>query len=190
MNLMMLSEITKIAGGCKRRKRVGRGESSGTGKTAGRGHKGCLSRSGGGPHPLSEGGQMPIFRRLPKRGFSNFNFRNEFEIVNVSQLEHCFADGDTVDFEVLKKLRLVQESPARVKILAKGKLGKKLTVQAHAFSKKARQVIEDAGGKIELLEQRDPAAAARAKRKTAQSRSGEPKATRLEKKKKSATAQG
>jgi len=185
---MMLSEITKAAGRHKRRKRVGHGESSGTGKTCGRGHKGCLSRSGGGPHPLSEGGQMPTFRRLPKRGFSNFKFRNEFEIVNIAELARCFVDGDTVDLDALKKLRLVQEVLPRVKILGGGELGKKLTVEAHAFSKKARQAIEEAGGSARLIEHPDPAAAARAKRNTAKSRRTEAKPTRLEKKK-SASAQ-
>lgn len=131
---------------------------------------------------------MPIFRRLPKRGFSNFNFRKAFEIVNVAQLEQRFADGDTVDLDVLKKLRLVQGRSPRVKILAKGNLGKKLTIEAHAFSEKARQAIEAAGGSARLVEQRDPAKAARAKRNTAKSRQREPRPTRLEKKK-SASAQ-
>jgi len=180
---MTLSDITRQAGRHKRRRRVARGESSGRGKTAGRGHKGCQSRSGGGVHPLSEGGQMPIFRRLPKRGFSNYNFRNEFTIVNVAELARCFADGDTVDPDVLKKMRLIQGSDPRVKILAKGSLAKKLTVEAHAFSAKAREVIEGAGGAIKVIEQRDPVARARAKRNSAKSRQTEPKPTRLEKKK-------
>ena len=179
----MLSDITRDAGRRRRRKRVGRGESSGRGKTAGRGHKGCQSRSGGGVHPLSEGGQMPIFRRLPKRGFSNYNFRNEFTTVNVAELERCFASGDTIDPDVLTKLRLIQGSAPRVKILAKGSLAKKLTVEAHAFSAKAREVIEAAGGTIKVIEQRDPAARARAKRNSAKSRQTEPRPSRLEKKK-------
>jgi large subunit ribosomal protein L15 len=179
---MMLSEFTKLAGRGKRRKRVGRGESSGRGKTSGRGHKGCLSRSGGGPHPLAEGGQMPIFRRLPKRGFSNQNFRTTFELVNLAALERRCADGDTVNVDVLKKLRLVQGRRPLVKILAKGRLGKKLTVEAHAFSNTARQVIEDAGGTARLIERPNPAAAARAKRNTAKSRQRESSSTRLEKK--------
>ena len=94
------------AGAYKRRKRVGRGDGSGKGKTCGRGHKGCQSRSGGGVRPLTEGGQMPFFRRMPKRGFSNFQFRDEFEIVNVGALDQRFRDGDTVDTDVLRKLRL------------------------------------------------------------------------------------
>jgi large subunit ribosomal protein L15 len=180
---MMLSEITSKAGRHKRRKRVGRGESSGAGKTAGRGHKGCQSRSGGGVRPLTEGGQMPIFRRLPKRGFSNYNFRNDFAIINVAQLERSFADGDTVDPDVLRKLRLIQGPAPRIKILAKGALAKKLTVEAHAFSNKARQVIEDAGGTVKLIELRDQAALARAKRNTAKARRAQPRPNRLQKKK-------
>ncbi len=128
---------------------------------------------------------MPIFRRLAKRGFSNFKFRNEFEIVNITQLAQRFADGDTVDVDVLKKLRLVRRSSASVKILAKGSLDKKLIVEAHAFSEKARQAIEGAGGSARLVARLDPAAAARAKRNTAESRQKEPRATRLEKKKSS-----
>jgi large subunit ribosomal protein L15 len=186
---MMLSEITKAVGRHKRRKRVGRGNSSGSGKTCGRGNKGCLSRSGGGPRPLSEGGQMPIFRRLPERGFSNFKFRKEFEIVDIAELSRRLADGDTVDLDKLKQLRLVQGASAQVKILAKGRLEKQLTVEAHAFSAKARQAIEDAGGTARLIAQRDPAAAARAKRNTGKSGQPEPKPTRLEKKKGRSTPQ-
>jgi large subunit ribosomal protein L15 len=181
---MTLSEVTSAAGRHKQGKRVGRGESSGRGKTCGRGHKGCLSRAGGGPRPLSEGGQMPIFRRLPKRGFSNFEFRNTFEVVNVAQLDGFFADGDTVDPDTLRKVRLVRGTPARIKILAKGGLSKKLTVEAHACSAQARQAIEAAGGTFRQLDLLDPAAAAREKRNTAKTRKSEPKPTRLEKKKK------
>ena len=126
---------------------------------------------------------MPIFRRLPKRGFSNFEFRKAFEIVNLRQLAERFSDGDTVDLDTLKKLRLVQGDSAQVKILAKGSLDKKLTVEAHAFSETARQAIEGAGGSVRLIAQRDPVAAARAKRNTAKSRRQEPRRTRLEKKK-------
>ena len=180
---MMLHEITKTAGRHKRPKRVGRGESSGPGKTCGRGHKGCLSRSGGGPHPLSEGGQMPIFRRIPKRGFSNFKFRTEFEVVNLAELGRRFADGDTVSLDALTRLRLVQGRAPLVKILAKGGLDKKLNVEAHAFSEKARRAIENAGGTTRLIERRNPPAVAKAKRNTAKSRPAEPKPTRLEKKK-------
>ncbi len=164
---MMLNEVTRQAGARKRRKRVGRGRSSGRGKTCGRGHKGSQSRSGGGAHRLHEGGQMPIFRRIPKRGFSNFNFRTEYEIVNVSTLDERFQDGETVDLDVLKKLRLVRGQRPLVKILAKGTLGKKLTVEAHVFSAKARAAIEQVGGTVKVIERRSPQDAARAKRNTA-----------------------
>ncbi len=162
--MALVHEITLLAGARKRRKRVGRGESSGLGKTAGRGHKGLQSRSGGGTRRLTEGGQMPIFRRLPKRGFNNYNFRTEFEIVNLSTLNERFSDGDTVDLERLRAARLVQGADALVKILAKGALERKLTVEAHAFSKQARELIEKVGGQARLIERRTPQEAAKAKR--------------------------
>ena len=164
---MMLNEVTSQAGAQKGRKRVGRGRSGGAGKTCGRGHKGSQSRAGGGAHPLHEGGQMPIFRRLPKRGFSNFKFRTEYEIVDVAVLDACFQDGETVDLDALCKLRLVQGRRPLVKILANGKLGRKLTVEAHAFSAQARAAIEQAGGTANVIERRSPQEAARAKRNTA-----------------------
>ena len=182
---MMLNEVTTIAGRSKRAKRVGRGESSGLGKTCGRGNKGCKSRSGGGTRFLTEGGQMPIFRRLPKRGFNNYNFRVEYEVVNLADLDRSFSDGDTVDPDVLKKLRLIR-GVAPVKILAKGSLAKKLTVQAHGFSGSAKEAIEKSGGTVKVIEQRDAAALARAKRKTAKTRGPQSGPTRLEKKKQTA----
>lgn len=185
---MMLNDVTTLAGRKKRRKRVGRGESSGLGKTCGRGNKGCTSRSGGGTRRLTEGGQMPIFRRLPKRGFNNYNFRVEYEVVNLADLDRNFSDGDAVDPDLLKKTRLVR-GVGPVKILAKGALTKKLTVQAHGFSGDAKSAIEKAGGAAELIAMRDPAALARAKRKTAKSRETKARPSRLEKKKQ-ATVQG
>jgi len=164
---MMLHEITALAGPHQRRKRFGRGEASGHGKTCGRGNKGDQARSGGGARLLTEGGQMPLFRRLPKRGFSNFRFRTEFEIVNVGRLNKCFDDGATVDVDSLKKLRLVRGAKPLVRILGDGKLEKRLTVTAHAFSEKARQAIERAGGKVIELGRPDPAARAAQKRRTA-----------------------
>ena len=164
---MMLNEITVRAGAYKRRKRVGRGDGSGKGKTCGRGHKGCQSRSGGGVRPLTEGGQMPFFRRMPKRGFSNFQFRDEFEIVNVGALDQRFRDGDTVDTDVLRKLRLVHGRKPRVRILGRGQLDKKLTVTAHAFSHKAKEAIEKAGGTANLIEQKTRAEKGAAKRLSA-----------------------
>lgn len=154
---MRIHEVTSAAGAHRRRKRVGRGESSGHGKTCGRGHKGYKSRSGPGPHALHEGGQMPVFRRLPKRGFSNADFRRRFEVVNIGELERRFDDGQEVTIELLRQRRLVQGDPPRVKILADGKLTKKLTVEAHAISAAARAAIEQAGGSVRLIERADPA---------------------------------
>ncbi len=139
--MSLAHEITALAGAGKRRKRVGRGESSGLGKTCGRGHKGLQSRSGGGTRRMTEGGQMPIFRRLPKRGFNNENFRTEFEIINLGTLNERFSDGDTVDLAKLRAARLVHGAKPLVKVLAKGALECKLTVEAHAFSKQAIELI-------------------------------------------------
>ncbi len=164
---MRLDEITSAAGAHKRRKRVGRGESSGMGKTCTRGNKGCQSRSGGGTRPLHEGGQMPIFRRLPKRGFSNVQFATRVEVVNLARLEAFFNDGDTVDVAVLRQRHLVGGAQPLVKILAKGVLSKKLTVEAHAFSGKAKELIEKAGGTARLIERRSAAEKAAAKRNSA-----------------------
>ncbi len=166
---MMLNQITAEAGAHKRRKRVGRGESSGHGRTSGHGNKGCQSRAGGGPRPLMEGGQMPIFRRLPKRGFNNAVFRTEYRVVNLASLEARCADGQRVDVQALRQLRLVSGMEPQIKILGKGTLSKKLTVQAHAFSAAARAAIEKAGGTVQVLERPDPAALARAKRNTKRS---------------------
>jgi large subunit ribosomal protein L15 len=161
---MMLSQITAEAGANKRRKRVGRGESSGHGKTCGRGNKGCQSRAGGGTRPLHEGGQMPIFRRLPKRGFSNFHFATIYQVVNLADLEAGFQAGDKVDAAALKARSLVQGAAPQIKVLGEGTLTKKLTVVASACSATARAAIEQAGGSVELLPRRDRAAQAKAKR--------------------------
>ncbi len=161
---MMLNEITTRAGAHKRRKRVGRGESSGHGKTCGRGNKGCQSRAGGLVRPLTEGGQMPIFRRLPKRGFSNFHFRTEYDVVNLSDLEARFGEGETVSASSLHRLGLVSSEKARVKILGHGTVAKKLAVEAHAFSSKAREAIEKAGGTVKLIDRGCAAEKAKAKR--------------------------
>ncbi len=171
---MMQHEITAQAGAHKRRMRVGRGEGSGKGKTCGRGNKGCQSRAGGGVRPLTEGGQMPMFRRLPKRGFSNAFFRVEFEIVNVGALGERFPDGATVSVAALSDSRLVQGPGSLVRILGEGSLQKKLNVEAHAFSEKAKKSIEGAGGTTKLIPVRDVAAAAVAKRGSAKGkRSGQ-----------------
>jgi large subunit ribosomal protein L15 len=147
---MLNHEITSITGGHKTRKRVGRGNGSGYGKTAGRGHKGQGSRAGAPSFSLSEGGQMPLFRRLPKRGFSNFNFQTKYEVVNVSQLER-FDDGVSVGLEQLLQAGLIDGPSSKVKILGDGELTKKLQVAAHKFSKVAENKIVALGGSVETI---------------------------------------
>ncbi|MEJ5259840.1 MAG: 50S ribosomal protein L15 [Anaerohalosphaeraceae bacterium] len=148
---MRSDEITALVGANKKRKRVGRGPGSGHGKTAGRGHKGDRSRSGFSLHPAFEGGQMPLFRRLAKRGFSNAPFSERYEIVNVSQLERYFRDGDTVGVKELAGAGLVRSVQSRVKILGDGELTKKLAVSAHKFSKSAEQKISGCGGTVKVV---------------------------------------
>jgi len=164
---MMLNQITAQAGAHQRRKRVGRGESSGHGRTSTRGNKGCQARAGGGARPLREGGQMPSFRRIPKRGFNNYEFRIEYQVVNLASLEALFADDQTADIDAFRRLRLVSGAEPLVKVLGNGTLSRKLVVQAHAFSQSARVAIEQVGGTVQVVERRDPAAQARAKRNTA-----------------------
>lgn len=133
----------------KSRKRLGRGAGSGTGGTAGKGHKGQKARSGGGKGRGFEGGQNPLARRLPKRGFTNIN-RKEYAVVNVEDLNR-FEDGTHVTPELLKETRLVTKMYDGVKILGNGKLSKKLTVSANKFSKSAEEAITKAGGSVEVL---------------------------------------
>ena len=135
--------------GRARRKRVGRGESSGTGKTSGRGHKGQGSRAGSGYKPTFEGGQMPLIRRLPKFGFSNVN-RKEYHPVNLADLER-FEDGASVGPEELRRAGLYKGRVPRVKILGRGEITRKLTVSAHGFSEAAKAKIEAAGGEVHVL---------------------------------------
>src|SRR4030042_1395732 len=142
---MLNHEITSIAGGHRRRRRVGRGSGSGPGKTCGRGHKGSGSRAGATSFSLYEGGQMPLFRRLPKRGFSNRRFERSCQIVNVSQLER-FEDGAVIGIEQLSDAGLINKKTIKVKVLGKGDLTKKLQVNAHKFSKAAEQKITASGG--------------------------------------------
>jgi large subunit ribosomal protein L15 len=143
---MNITEITTSAGRDKRRKRVGRGESSGKGKTCGRGHKGAGSRSGARSFKLKEGGQMPAFRRMPKRGFSNAEFRTEYSVVNVGSLDARFADGTHVTAEALVEAGLIRNTRRPVKILGHGELGKKLLVDAAKFSASAQDKIQAQGG--------------------------------------------
>jgi large subunit ribosomal protein L15 len=146
---MRLDELKPAAGSSKKRKRVGRGDGSGHGKTSGRGHKGQGARSGGNVQPGFEGGQMPLQRRLPKRGFHNPS-RVDISVVNLGQLESLPA-GTEVTPEKLSEQGLVTGKNRRIKILGDGTLSKALTVKAHGFSARAKEKIEAAGGKTELI---------------------------------------
>ena len=147
---MLNHEITSIAGKHTRRRRIGRGTGTGRGKTCGRGHKGGGSRAGSTSISLYEGGQMPLFRRLPKRGFSNKSYATRCEIVNVSQLER-FDDGAAVGIEQLSDVGLIGGAKSKVKILGKGELTKKLQVTAHKFSRTAEQKIVASGGITKVI---------------------------------------
>lgn len=146
---MKLHELQPVDGARKVRKRVGRGTSSGTGKTSGRGHKGQNARSGGGVRPGFEGGQTPLFKRLPKRGFTNIN-RKDYAVVNVEDL-NVFNAGAVVTVDSLQKKGLVKKTYDGLKILGNGELKVNLTVKANKFSKSAEKIIVDAGGKIEVI---------------------------------------
>ena len=132
------------------RKRVGRGAGSGLGKTSGKGHKGQNARSGGGVRPGFEGGQLPLFRRLSKRGFNNYNFRTVYATVNVGDLER-FEEGTTVTKELLIEAGLVKKELDGIKVLGNGELTKKLTVKADKFSSTAKEKIENVGGTTEVI---------------------------------------
>ena len=148
---MKLHELAPAPGSTKEHFRVGRGHGSGNGKTAGKGHKGQNARSGGGVRPGFEGGQMPLYRRLPKRGFNNYNFATNYAIVNLSDLEKKFEDGAVIDTEALIAAGLVKNQYDGVKVLGDGELTKKFTVKAAAFSKSTTEKIEAAGGKAEVM---------------------------------------
>lgn len=148
---MKLHELSPNPGSRQRRKRVGRGDSSGLGKTAGRGEKGQKSRTGSKIRPFFEGGQIPLFRRLPKRGFNQPN-HIEYALVNLNILEDNFAAGDVVDAESLRAKKLLGKAEMMIKILANGELTKALTVKAEKFSAAAKAKIEAAGGKVEVVE--------------------------------------
>ena len=147
---MELHDLHPAPGAKKSRKRIGRVPGSGTGKTAGKGHKGQKSRSGYSRRYGFEGGQMPLVRRIPKRGFFNI-FRVEFQVVNLKDLERLFADGDTVTVEMLVEKGLVRGGKRLVKVLGDGELSKKLIVQVHKFSASGRAGIEKAGGSCEVV---------------------------------------
>ena len=147
---MKLHELAPAAGSNRASKRVGRGPASGQGKTAGKGHKGQKARAGSGPRPGFEGGQMPLQRRIPKRGFNNI-FAKEIAIVNVSAIADLFEDGAVVDIEALKNAGLIKDELDGVKVLGNGEITKKLTIKANAFSAGAKEKIEAAGGTAEVL---------------------------------------
>ncbi len=146
---MKLHELSPAPGSVKDVKRIGRGHGSGNGKTAGKGHKGQNARSGGGVRPGFEGGQMPLQRRIPKRGFNNI-FAAKYATVNVSALE-VFKDGTVVDAELLKAQGIIKKELDGVKILGNGDLSKNLTVKAAKFTESAKEKIEKAGGKAEVM---------------------------------------
>ena len=148
---MELHDLHPAPGAKRSRKRVGRGPGSGNGKTAGKGHKGQKSRSGYSRRYGFEGGQMPLVRRLPKRGFTNI-YRVEFQVVNLRDLDRVFADGDIVSPEALVEKGLARGGKRLIKVLGDGKLQKKLTVKVHKFSASARAGIENAGGSCEVVE--------------------------------------
>lgn len=147
---MKLHELKPSEGAFRTSKRLGRGVASGHGKTSGKGHKGQNARSGGGVRPGFEGGQLPLFRRLPKRGFSNAMFKVEYATINVSDLEK-FEDGAVVTPELLKEMGILKKQLAGVKVLGNGELSKKLTVKASKFSSSAIEKIEAKGGKAEVI---------------------------------------
>ncbi|MFC4765930.1 50S ribosomal protein L15 [Effusibacillus consociatus] len=147
---MKLHELSPAAGAKKTRKRVGRGIGSGLGKTAGRGHKGQNARAGGGVRPGFEGGQTPLYRRLPKRGFTNAPFKKEITEVNISKL-NVFEAGTVVTPEMLLEAKVIKNIKDGVKILGQGDINVALTVQAHGFSASAIEKIEAAGGKAEVI---------------------------------------
>lgn len=147
---MKLHELAPNPGARKERKRLGRGIGSGLGKTAGKGHKGQNARAGGGVRPGFEGGQMPLMRRLPKRGFSNAPFKVTYAVVNLEALER-FEAGTVVTPELLEKSRVCKNAVKGVKVLGTGEITKALTIRAHRVSESAKQKIEAAGGQVEVI---------------------------------------
>jgi len=148
---MKLHELSPAEGSVRSRFRKGRGPGSGNGKTAGKGHKGQNSRAGGGVRIGFEGGQLPLYRRLPKRGFTNARFKKEYAIVNLGVLEKYFSDGDDVNIAVLLEKGILNKKLCGLKVLASGEFTKKLNVQAVIFSAAAKEKIESLGGKAEVV---------------------------------------
>ena len=147
---MKLHELEKNIGATKRKKRVGRGPGSGLGKTSGRGQKGQKARSGGSINPVFEGGQLPLYRRIPKRGFTNAKFKTVYATINVEDLNK-FEDGTVVTPALLKDAGIIKKQLDGIKVLGNGKLEKKLTIQASKFSSSALEKIKEAGSKAEVI---------------------------------------
>ena len=147
---MKLHTLAPNKGAKHRVKRLGCGESSGHGKTSCKGNKGQKARSGSGTRPGFEGGQMPLHRRLPKRGFNNINFKTKVEVVNLSQIDKAFNDGDTVNEEALRKAGLINRACEQVKVLGQGEISKKLTLVVDTISASAKEKVEKAGGTVQL----------------------------------------
>ena len=147
---MKLHELEKNIGATHAKKRVGRGSGSGLGKTSGRGQKGQKARSGGGVNPVFEGGQLPLYRRIPKRGFKNAMFKTRYAVINVEEL-NVFEDGTVVSPALLKESGIIKNQLDGVKVLGNGKLEKKLTIQANKFSTSALDKIKESGSKAEVI---------------------------------------
>ncbi len=147
---MKLHELSPQEGSVKEGFRKGRGPGSGNGKTAGKGHKGQNARSGGGVRPGFEGGQLPLYRKLPKRGFNNYRFGTKYAVININALNK-FNDGDVVDCEALLANRIINKCFDGIKVLGEGELTKKLTVKAAVFSASAKEKIEAVGGTAEVV---------------------------------------
>ena len=148
---MNIHDLRPAAGATRKAKRLGQGLGSGTGKTSGKGHKGHKARTGGGVRPGFEGGQMPLTRRTPKRGFNNARFAKVFQVVNIESLDKKFEAGQEVNAEALKSVRLIDSLDVPVKVLGRGELSKALNVKAAAFSKGAEEKIKAAGGSAEVI---------------------------------------
>lgn len=147
---MKLHELEKNIGATHAKKRVGRGPGSGIGKTSGKGQKGQKARSGGSINPVFEGGQLPLFRRLPKRGFKNYNFRTRYAVINLDSLNR-FEEGTVVTPALLKETGIIKNQLDGVKVLGNGALEKKLTIQANKFSASALEKIKESGSKAEVI---------------------------------------
>lgn len=147
---MELHEMIKNEGATKNRKRVGRGAGSGSGKTAGRGENGQKSRSGASINPVFEGGQIPLYRRIGKKGFNNKNFATKYAVINVSDLNR-FNDGDVITPELLKEIGMIKKGLDGIKVLGNGTLDKKITIKAHRFTSSALDKIESSGSKAEVI---------------------------------------